>query len=479
MLTANEYYELIQLDRDFYELQLLNAYDDFWSYCLYMDYEFFTKRRVILEEPANDMQNLILPKDASKELDILNVSLPPRSGKSYLCTMFCTWAFGRLPKESILRNTVTARLYNKFSRDGREIIAGNTHKARYKNVFANIRLKTESLEGWEIEGSKQGISYFGAGFEGNIIGFGASLLSIVDDSIGDEFTAMSEYQLDKKWDWYTSAQDSREEKGCKKLFIGTRWSKKDIVGRLEEKGFFEGSKAKSIVVPALINGKSYCEEVHTTKKLLEKKKITSDFIWLAEWMQEPVEAKGLVFPPDELKRFELSELKKKPNVRIGAGDIADEGTDFLSIPIADVYNDGDKVYIIDVKFTNEPIEITQPETAAYIDKYNPSKVKFESNNGGKGFAMEVKRLKTKRTHVIWERTTQNKHTRIIMKSGQVKEHFYFRDDYEAGSDYDKFMRQLITYNKRGTAKQDDAADSVTMLAEMLYDTGPGIRITRI
>ncbi len=465
-LTAEEYYELIEIDEDFKELKLLESYDDFWQFCLYMDYEFFNKRKDILEQIARSMQRLIKPRIPEKELDILNISVPPRTGKSYLCTLFCTWSLGHYPTESIMRNTVTNKLYKKFSRDAIKIMQGRSHRGRYLDVFTNLEFETENIEeGWMLKNSQQGISYYGAGIGGSIIGFGATLLSIVDDSVKGEEEALNENALDKKWRWYGSEVDSREEKGCKKLFIGTRWSKRDIVGRLKEQGFFSGPKAKEIVIPALINGETFCEAVHTTEKYLEKKKLTSDIIWEAEYMQNPVEAKGLLFPESELNRFKIKDLNQKPDGIILAGDIADEGDDSLCCPLGYVY--GDKVYIVDVIFTTDPIEVTQPRTAAFINEYQPDKAKFESNNGGKGFAMKVKELIKAKTTVKWEPSTSNKHTRIIMKSGYIKENFYFRKDIKLGSEYDKYMKELNKYNKLGKVVHDDAPDATTMLAEMM------------
>lgn len=53
-----------------------------------------------------------------------------------------------------------------------------------------------------------------------------------------------------------------------------------------------------------------------------------------------------------------------------------------------------------------------------------------------------------------------------MKSGCIKENFIFRDDYEPGSDYDKYMRALTTYVKMGKNAHDDAPDGTTGLALM-------------
>ena len=440
--------------------------NDFWEFCLYIDYDFFTARKEVLKDVAYDLQDVELGI-----IDIYYVGMPPRTGKSYITSLFCAWSLGRTPQESIMRNSHSYPLYEKFSNDIRAIIKSDA----YIEVFPEVQIERDRTANWLLKGSRHGISYFGGGVGTGITGFGCSKIAILDDSVKDESEALSETVLDKKWGWYTSVHRARMEKGCKEIHIATRWSKKDIPGRLIEEGVFNDKRARTRIIPALVDGKSFCEDVKSTKEYLELKRITDELIWEAEYMQNPIDAKGLLFNVDELKRFKLEDLKQEAETIIGAGDIADEGMDFLSVPIAKIYNNAKDVYIIDVKFTNESIEITQPETAVFIDRHNPSVVEFESNNGGKGFAMEVKRLKTTRTHIKWKVTTQNKHTRIIMKSGQIKEHFYFRDDYKPGSDYDKFMRQLITYNKQGTAKFDDAADSVTKLAEMLYNRKKKLR----
>jgi len=463
-LNSEEYYELIELDDDFRELKLLEAYDDFWEFCLYMDYDFFDKRKSILKPVAEAFQEV-----EEGKLDLLYVGMPPRTGKSYITSLWCTWVLGRNPTESIMRNTVTNTLYNKFSNDIRDIMRGDTHKRRYRDIFPEIHFATEKLEGWKLTTSEQGVSYFGAGVGGTVIGLGCTKAAILDDSIKNAEEAMSENSLEKKWNWYGSTHKSRLEKGCPEIHIATRWSNNDIPGRLIEEGEFQGNNAKKIVIPALVDGESYCEEIHSTEKLLKEKKLLDELIWEAEWQQSPVEAKGLVFPDQSLNYFSMDELNKRPEGILMAADIADEGTDSLCCPIGYIF--GDKVFITDVLFTKDPIEVTQPLTAAFIDKYQPDRAKFESNNGGKGFAMTVKDLKKSKTTINWEPTVSNKHTRILMKSGYVKEYFYFRDDYEAGSDYDKFMRELKKYNKSGKVKHDDAPDGITMLAEMLDQQG--------
>src|SRR6056297_2813924 len=103
MLNYEEFYELLQLDKDFRELKQLEAYDNFWDFCLYMDYEFFNNREEVLKPVAQAFQ-----KVENGDLNLLYVAMPPRTGKSYITTLFAAWSLGRDPTGSIMRNTVTA-----------------------------------------------------------------------------------------------------------------------------------------------------------------------------------------------------------------------------------------------------------------------------------------------------------------------------------------------------------------------------------
>jgi hypothetical protein len=67
-------------------------------------------------------------------------------------------------------------------------------------------------------------------------------------------------------------------------------------------------------------------------------------------------------------------------------------------------------------------------------------------------------------------TTQNKETRMNMKSGLVHEFVYFRDDEQTDRDYKMFMQQLCsTFRTVKKNRHDDAADATTMLVEMIEE----------
>ena len=467
------------------ELQYLDrCYEDFYFFCKHMDEKFFTAGKPHLKTIADALQAV-----TDGKINKLAVSLPPRAGKSYIVSLWCAWMIGKFPEDSIMRNSYAADLANTFSYDIRAIV----QKEKFLQVFPGVKLKGDrkAVEDWALETSKRS-AYFCAGVGGPITGKGCNKVGILDDPIKNIEDALSETIIDKTWKWYTSTHLSRFESGCPEIQIATRWSKKDIIGRLTDPDSETyDPEFVVIVIPALDeNGNSFCEEVKTTEEYHKVRRVTDDFIWEAEYMQHPVEEKGLLFPTTQLKRFSLKELAgKTPDGVVGYTDTADKGTDFLSAPIGCRY--GDYTYVTDVVFTQEGVEITEPEVARLMLDNKCKIMTVESNNGGESFAKNVKKIikdiaKELKAHysdeckakggeldgyyVYSKTTTQNKETRILMSAGYIKEYFYFRDDYEPGSDYDKFMRNLTSYVKLGSNKHDDAADSVTGLGEYMQSS---------
>lgn len=432
---------------------------DFWEFCKYYDDTFFNEKKWHLKKIAKAFQRVF-----EGELKKLAISLPPRGGKSYLTSLFCAWCLGKNPKGSIMRNCYAAKLAEKFSKDIRD---GIIISPKYLEVFPNVKLgKSTAIDGWSLEGNTQP-SYFCAGVGGAITGFGCNMLAILDDPIKNFEEAISEITIENVWNWYTSTHLSRLESGCPEIHIATRWSTKDPIGRLtdvESEAYIKDMEV--ICIPALIDGESFCPDIKTTEEFLKIKKVTDNLIWEAEFMQEPVNEKGQLFPLKELKKFEMKEIfTKKPDGIVGVTDTAESGKDFLCSISARIY--GQDFYITDVVFTQDGVEITEPQVAAMIIRTRIQSETIESNGGGFQYTRNIKRLIKGRSTctVIPRRTVTNKETRILMNSGYVKEHVYFRSDYEEGSMYDKFMKQITSYVKMAKNPHDDAVDCITMLIE--------------
>ena len=348
-------------------------------------------------------------------------------------------------------------------------------------MFPEIKLKADkqNVKGWNLCEAKQ-VSYFGGGVGGTIIGFGASMLAMTDDLYKSLEEAMSDTINEKTWSWKQGTHDSRIEGNCCSIDIGTRWSATDVLGRIEEMGKYDDI----LRVPALDeNGETFCEDVHDTQYYQALKSETDEVIWEAEYMQNPIELKGLLFPKAQLNRFKLSDIQaQQPDGVIAACDVADQGDDDLCAPFGFTF--GSKIFITNVVFTKDAIEVTEARLSQMILETQCDRIRIESNNGGRIFANSVKRILGKNKCDIQTRqTTKNKETRILMKSGYIRNDFYFleEDEYQRGGDYDRFMKALTAYKKEGGNKHDDAADGVTILAEFIESVGlhkPKLKVAR-
>ena len=93
-------------------------------------------------------------------------------------------------------------------------------------------------------------------------------------------------------------------------------------------------------------------------------------------------------------------------------------------------------------------------------------VDIESNNGGRGFARNVQRIimskfKTCRTVVSWFHQTKNKKARILSASAWVQQNVYFPVNWR--DKWPEFYSAIISYQKEGKNKHDDAPDCLTGL----------------
>lgn len=413
----------------------------FWSFCLMYDPPLFSSRP-FLKEVADAFQDI-----EEGTIKSLSVSMPPRSAKSYLTTLFCAWSLGRNPSESIMRNTCTATLFLKFSYDVRNVVKSDV----FRKVFPEIRISEDksNLQGWNTNKSKQ-VGYFGAGVGGTIIGFGASNVAITDDLYRGIEDALSDSMNDRIHSWKESSHDSRFEKGCKRIDIGTRWTTNDVIGKNIESGSYD----RIISVKALDdNDKSFCENVMSTEEYLDKRKKTAPEIWSAEYQQEPVDLKGRLFT--DLKFIDAEEfesIKDQIEGCVSYIDVADAGLDYTAMMVGAVIKN--QVFIVDYVFTRDNTDVTIPLCASMLNKWGVNYCRVESNNIGAMFGRQLQQHTSCR--ILLVPNTTNKMTRIIMQSAFIMNKFTFVKTGEAQQEL--FIQNLLSFSKEGKNKNDDAPD---------------------
>jgi len=437
-------------DRKAYALELLRcelSRRELWEFCRYYDPEFF-RNRSFLKDIADGFQAI-----EEKKISSLAVSMPPRSGKSYITSLFCAWTIGRNPERSVMRNTCTSTLYQKFSYDVRAILKSD----KFRKVFPNVHLSDDksNLQGWNTNTSKQ-VGYFGAGVGGTIIGFGASNVAITDDLYRGLEDALSDTINDRIIQWKESTHDSRFESGCARIDIGTRWSLNDVIGRNMEQGAYD----RTVIVPAMDeNGKSFCEDVMTTEEYERIKKRMAPEIWEAEYMQHPVDMKGRLF--NELKYIEADEfeaIKDQIEGCVGYIDVSDQGADYTALAICAVIKR--ELYIVDYLMTRDNTDITIPLAAEKLKKWNVTYCRVESNSMGAMFSRELQRHSA--TRILQVHNTTNKITRIIMQSAFIMSRFNFVKNGDNMSEL--FIQNVLSFSKEGKNKNDDAPDCLAGLS---------------
>ena len=430
---------------------------DFWYYCkLLGKKDFYNDKKEYLKDLCNQLQNFI---DSNKKILVIN--MPPRFGKSYTATLFVQWLLGRNNKLKIMTGSYNETLSSTFAKQVRDMIATEQTQGVtvYRDIFPDTKIKygEASMNKWALEGS-QVANYLATSPTGTATGFGADLI-VIDDLIKNSEEAYNSNVLEKHIDWFTNTMLSRTEKGFKLIIIMTRWASNDLAGFIlsnYDDVVHINYKAINDDGTPLDEGTLSLEDFEFKTKNMAKE------IVYANYQQEPIDIKGRLY--SEFKTY--VDLPKEKIVKISAYcDTADTGDDFLcNIIYADCK---DSAYILDVIYTKEAMEITEPLVAEAYKKFNVNVADIESNNGGRAFARNIERITRDKgnykTVVKWFHQSGNKIARILSNSAWVNSNIYMPIDWK--NKWSEFAKDIISYQKEGKNKHDDAPDALTGVAE--------------
>lgn len=445
---------------------------EFFFYCNLMAPNFYKRNRKYLVEICNDLQSFYESDD-----DVLIVNLPPRHGKSRTATLFVEWLLGKNPNEKIMTGSYNETLSTTFSKTVRndiQAIKADRNKVVYSEIFPKTKIKRGdgAMNLWSLEGSYN--NYLATAPGGTATGFGASLI-VIDDLIKNAEEAYNETALDKQYDWFVNTMLSRLEEGGKIIIIMTRWSSKDLAGRALK--YFEeiGMKIKHINMKALQDdGTMLCDEVLSKRSYEMKVAAMGKDIASANYQQEPIDMQGRLY--EYFKTYDKIPCDSNGNhlfkVIKNYTDTADTGADFLCSICYGVY--GRDVYVLDVLYTKAGMEVTEEQTAEMLYRNGVNRADIESNNGGRGFARNVRRILDERypdhkTIIKWFHQSKNKEARIYSNSAFVMNNIYFPNGWE--NKWKEFYLALFEYQREGKNKHDDAPDAITGVREKAIRKG--------
>ena len=94
----------------------------------------------------------------SQKASVAVVNMPPRAGKSFITSHFCTFWLGHFPDKPVMRNTCTAELCKKLSNSTRSLM----ELPQYKIIFEGVEVdyKSRGLEKLEDKRSNKGNKLF-------------------------------------------------------------------------------------------------------------------------------------------------------------------------------------------------------------------------------------------------------------------------------------------------------------------------------
>ncbi len=447
---------------------------EFFFYCNLKAPDFYKEERKYLVDLCNEFQDFIQSDD-----NVMIVNEPPRHGKSRTAGLLVEWVLGNDQMQKIITGSYNETLSTMFSKNVRNDIMeekSDSDRIIFSDIFPGVRIKRGdgAMNLWSLEGGYN--NYLATSPTGTATGFGASLL-IIDDLIKNAEEANNELTKEKHWSWFTDTMLSRLEEGGKIIIIMTRWASDDLAGRALEHYREQGIRVRHICMRALVDKDTQhmlCPEILSYQSYMNKIAAMGEDIASANYQQEPIDLKGRLYT--SFKTYDRLPVDIEGNSLFEGiysyTDTADEGSDYLCTIIWGAYLR--EAYVLDVYYTQQGMEVTEPEVAKRFKEFSVNRSRIESNNGGSGFARNVKRiseeqLKNLTTVIKWFHQSKNKKARILSNATWVMEHVIYPSNWM--HKWPDYYRAMVRYQRDGDNRHDDAPDCTTGVAETMYMLG--------
>lgn len=427
--------------------------------------DFYKEDREYLAYQCAEMQEFIESDD-----DVLILNEPPRHGKTRTVQKLVEWVLGKDHTQKVMTGSYNETLSSTLAKGVRNTIQevkADEDRIVFTDIFPGTKIKRgdAAMNLWSLEGGYN--NYLATSPKGTATGFGATLL-IIDDLIKSAEEANNETVKANHWTWFTDTMFSRVEEGGKIIIIMTRWASDDLAGKAIEHFNEIGMKVRHINLKAIQeDGTMLCKQILSYKSAMNKKKTMGADIFNANYQQEPIDQKGKLYSSFKTYQGELPQFRGIKNYT----DTADKGEDYLcSIVYGQTF--ANEAYILDVIYTKEPMEVTEPMVAKQLFDYQVNRADIESNNGGRGFSRSVEQIlwqeySSNRTIIIPFTQTKNKEARILSNATWVMQHIYFPEDWK--NRWPEYYEAMNKYQKEGRNAHDDGPDATTGVAETLCD----------
>ncbi len=329
------------------------------------------------------------------------VTMPPRHGKSFLCSQyFPAWLVGNLKKRVILCS-YEAQFAASWGRKARDVLE------EWGPTLYNVKVSQASsaADWWELEGSQGAMMTAGVG--GPVTGKGADCI-VLDDVLKNAEEAASETIRRKQIDWYTSTLYTRREPNAGILLIMTRWHELDLAGWLLAAATQGGDQWEQVNFPAiaeveesltLADGSMYTRHVgdalwparYPVDQLERTRTAVGSRVWSALYQQRPSPDAGLIWKrewfsqryretPTHLRIVQAIDTAFKTGVAADYSVIATWGASPADY------------YLLDLWRARVEFPELKRAVADQAAKWTPSAILIEDAASGQSIIQELRRL---------------------------------------------------------------------------------------
>ena len=483
--------------------------ESFWyfeSYLIYMEHKrpyekrFYEPRAKTLKKVVDDLQAF----EDSKTQRLYALSLPARVGKSTMIVFFLSWVGLRHPFSHNAMGTHSGMLADHFYKEILDLFT--TEEYCFQELYAYFQPDKKFIEDKSAEkmtisfGTKGDFSTFTfRGIDGSWTGavdISSDGYLAIDDLVRDRTHSLSPKRMNDTYSEMWNKMFDRRNDGAKILMIGTLWNVLDPIKRLEE-SYANDDRYVFRKIPALNENnesnfdyeyKGFSTEYYTEMRdgLI---KAGNEAEWYAKYQQAPYIREGILVSMDDLAFFN-GILPQGHKFRFVVNcDVAFGGGDSVSMPIG-LQDQTDKIiYIVDWYFNSSGVGITVPGVVDMIIKHGIKSVTFEANAGGNLYASKVQEELKKRGYLcncesMRAPNNVSKADKIKACEAEIRTKFRFLDGtkhnleefdddiviYERSPEYERALEEMTTYVTIGKNEHEDAIDSISQIAERVFDT---------
>ena len=304
-----------------YELALMDAEDDLVTFAeVTMPLKKFpddpSKSKYKAAKHHHVMGDIMMEVERGDRMKVI-LNLPPRHGKSELCTKrMCAWYSARHPELDVIVATYNGDFAKDFGKEVREIV----NSRRFKQIFPEYHL-VRGGEGSEHLITNEGGNLFFLGRRSATTGRGAHLI-LVDDPTKDDRDVKHDTFRDDCWEWFTQTLLTRRHHDrCPIVLTQTRWHEDDLVGRITDssnpkfaQAFSDGFEMVNLPALALEEdpigrkpGEPLWPERFGLQYLLEMQAANS-VSFSSLYQCDPTPESGVFYQVDELSTYKRGDL---------------------------------------------------------------------------------------------------------------------------------------------------------------------------